>query len=485
MIGNVRFKELSLMEFKKNLAEKAAGGQAELLHYTAFQKENGNWTVIAVTGHKERDDTEWLKTVVPKAGQLNSLSIEWPAALWLEREIYDKTDLAIANHPDLRTLLHPEKNDLHGIARGSGTFHLPLGPVRGDVTESLLFHFDILGEQIMFLESQLFYKYRRIESLVRGKKPEYGLLLAERIAGTSTVAHAAAFISAVEQALKLSVNIRTVHERLLLGEMERLYNHAGDLALLAGATGMTVGQAQLARIKEELLWLNANLCGSRYLRGAIHLGSASNIDWGQKGGELINKLKEIARRFKTFTALLALTPTFIDRLKGTGRIEKRWVRAFDLVGPVARGIGSSCDIRLNYFKNNLELDNWSVTVDRQGSGDAFSRFNVRVEEWWQSLRLMEFLVEKLAKHDWGLEPWFRKYADSPLNWGHGIVESPRGRTSHIVYLDDEGNIDFWNIRSASGTNWPVFGLATANGNIQTDFPIIEASFALNVASCDR
>ena len=48
-----------------------------------------------------------------------------------------------------------------------------------------------------------------------------------------------------------------------------------------------------------------------------------------------------------------------------------------------------------------------------------------------------------------------------------------------------GRIVKWGIRAASAWNWPVFGLATANGNIQTDFPIIDASFGLSYAGLDR
>lgn len=468
----------------KSLLARRKDSLHELLHYTAMSDPDGGLSLIAVVGHGA-GNVDWLKASVPDNLKIESLATDRPAALWLEREISDKTGISIENHPDLRTILYPEKSIPSGIAQGSGTFHMPLGPVRGDVMESILFMFDILGEQIMFLESQLFYKHREIEMLAQGMKPEQALLLAERIAGTSTVAHSAAFASAVEQALDISINVRTAHERLLYGELERLYNHAGDIAQLAGATGMTVGQAQMAGIKEALLRINADLTGSRYLRGAVQIGKTSDTDWKERAGRCADTLQKLSARFTRFSTDLDKTPTFIDRLKGTGIVEPRWAKEFGTVGPVARANGVSSDARFDYLKDRLDLGNLQIVIDEKGTGDALARYKVRVEEWHQSFELVLFLLEKLSEPEWGLEAWEGNGIKSPDSWGFGIVESPRGRTSHIVHIDGEGKIGFWNVRSASGCNWPVFGPAVANENIQTDFPIIETSFALNVASCDR
>jgi Ni,Fe-hydrogenase III large subunit len=483
LVKSREFTELSNEKFVKSILGKRRDSLHELFHYTAIKEADG-FALIAVIGHSA-GNADWLKTTVSPDLNMQSLSAEWPAALWLEREITDKTGIRIPDHPDLKPILYPETRIPGGTAHGSGTFHMPLGPVRGDVMESLLYMFDILGEQIMYLETQLFYKHRQVEELARGKTPEQALLLAERIAGTSTVAHSAAFAGAAEQALGIGVTKRTANERLLLGELERLYNHAGDISLLAGSTGMTVGQAQLARVKEELLRINADLSGSRYLRGTVRIGKPSGIVWKIQTNPCAEKLVGISERFERFTADLSRTPTFIDRLKGTGKVETKWAKSLDIVGPVARANGVPQDIRFDYLKDALELENLQLVTDPKGAGDALSRYNVRVEEWRQSFLLIQSLMTKLSDPDFGQEEWKGNGLESPIGWGHGIVESPRGRTSHILRIDSEGKIDEWNVRSASGSNWPVFGLAVANGNIQTDFPIIETSFALSVASCDR
>ncbi|MDQ7092349.1 nickel-dependent hydrogenase large subunit [Desulfosporosinus sp. PR] len=463
-----------------------AGDSLEILHYVLLPGIKGREEsqIVAVTGSPGMPFS-WLISALPQGQSLPSLAPTRPVFLWPEREMHDRSGLPIKDHPDLRPLLFPEKVSLKGIAHGSGSFHLPLGPVRGDVGESLHYLFDLIGEQIMFLESQLFYKHRDLESLAVNRTPEEALVLAERVAGVSSVAHASAFVRAVEQAAGRTVSLRVEYERLLLGEMERLYNHARDLALLAGSTGMTVGQAQLARVQEELLRFNGDLTGSRYLRGTVKLGQSSSIPWPSLIPGIQARLEPIAQRLKKFTSLLAKTPTFTDRLKTTGRVEYAWIQAYDLVGPVARAAGLARDVRQDHFPALLDLGPWQIAVITEEPGDAFARFLVRVREWHQSYALLCYGLFKLADPNWGQEPVLWPSGTSPSGWGIGLSESPRGRTSHLIRLQDNGRIAFWHIHSASACNWPVFGLATSNGNIQTDFPIIEASFSLNAASCDR
>ena len=116
------------------------------------------------------------------------------------------------------------------------------------------------------------------------------------------------------------------------------------------------------------------------------------------------------------------------------------------------------------------------------TGDALSRFLIRVKEWGIS----QAVIRRCLKEIGVLAPLESTYSRAPLpKIGIGLSESPRGRVVHLVQLDSQDHISFWSIRSASAWNWPVLGLATANGNIQTDFPIIESSFGLSCAGIDR
>jgi NADH-quinone oxidoreductase subunit C len=49
-----------------------------------------------------------VKTIVAESQPLPSVTAVWPAANWLEREIYDMFGVNFAGHPDRRRILMPE-----------------------------------------------------------------------------------------------------------------------------------------------------------------------------------------------------------------------------------------------------------------------------------------------------------------------------------------------------------------------------------------
>jgi len=458
---------------------------------------------------------EWLACRLDLDNPIPSMGKVWPAMIWPERELAQKSGREVLDHPQMQPVFQPHRFLPQPRATGAGVFTLPLGPVRADVTESALFLFETVGEQIVSLQPQLFYKHRGIEQMVRGQTPENALLLAERISGTSSFNHAYAFAQAVEQAAGKSVPETVQLERILFSELERLYNHAGDMSQIASAAGMTVGQAQLARIKEELLRLNANLTGSRYLHGAVKLCGASGMVWQEQATEIHNLLEEMNHRLEHYVKLLQRTPTFVDRLVGTGIVDPSWVREYSLVGPVARACGGETDSRSGLMTQSSarSIDfsqlGFRTSVSQRRAGDAKDRFDVRVQEWRVSLAMVDRLLNRLVTEQSATTGQSESTSQSESSgesaaswdvtasldgvwssftgksgWGVGIAEGPRGRIAHVVHLN-EGKIEHYGVRSASAWNWPVFGLATANGNIQTDFPVIDASFGLSYAGIDR
>lgn len=452
----------------------------QLLYYGPV-KEYARSYLLAVLAEPETANELWLTAELSAREPWPSLAHDWPALLWPEREVWEHTGFEPLDHPSLEPMLQPHRVELTSRVSGAGVFSLPLGPVRADVSESAFFLFDTVGEQIMHLQPQLFYKHRGIEQLAVGQSIEDVLLLAERTSGTSTASHASAYAIAVEQAMGWSAPDEIRLERALWVELERMYNHVHDLSQLASAAGMTVGQAQLARVKEECLRLCADLTGSRYLRGAVQLFTRSGVDWKDVPRDIEPRLADMERRVNCFVDLLVRTPTFMDRLLGTGVVTTKWASDYALVGPTARACGLATDVRQDFPIVSIDTG-YEISLCDAPVGDAKSRFDIRVREWQVSLRMVRKLARSLAN----LELQVARVAVSERTegWGVGCVEGPRGRIAHVVAVED-GRVRFFGIRSASSWIWPVFGLATSNGNIQTDFPVIDASFGLSYAGLDR
>ena len=146
---------------------------------------------------------------------------------------------------------------------------LPFGPIRADVVESAEFLFYYIGEAILHYQPRLFFKHRGMEKRFEGLLPGTAVVLAERISGVGSLAHALAYCQAVEAASGCTVPPRAQSLRVLLAELERLYNHLHYLGHLAHTTTLKVGEAEGKLLEERTKQLNARLTGSRFLRSML------------------------------------------------------------------------------------------------------------------------------------------------------------------------------------------------------------------------
>jgi Ni,Fe-hydrogenase III large subunit len=106
--------------------------------------------------------------------------------------------------------------------------------------------------------------------------------------------------------------------RVVLLELERLYNHVADFGMIANDTGFAVAHAHCFRIRERLLRLNKRLTGNRLLRGAVVPGGtapqlAADSALGASSAAVLADFNEIVD--------ISLANTMVlDRLVGTGRL---------------------------------------------------------------------------------------------------------------------------------------------------------------------
>ena len=376
----------------------------------------------------------------------------------------------------------------HGLApvgpsvsrlEGSGVFQFPLGPVRGDYNEAAGIVIDTVGEHILRLTPTLGYKHRGLEDRAAGLTPKAALLLAERAAGTQSVAHALAYCQALERLAGVTVPPRAAVLRVVLAEMERLYGHLLDISLMVGAAGHTVGAAQLDQLKELFLRLNLSHFGHRYLFGTLVPGGVRTDLPREAAASLRTAVTRQGAEWRRLFTMVLGTPGIIDRWETTGIVD--YTDAWDLaaVGPVGRASGVDRDVRRDH--PYAAYGEFVPAVPHFRDGDALARFRVRAAEIDASLALVGEALARL--------PQGPARADVPAVWPAGEAlgwsEAPQGETLHWVRVGEEGKIAAYRIRSASFANWDLFGPAAADGNILTDFPLIDTSFNLCCADCDR
>lgn len=420
------------------------------------------------------------------------------AASWYEREIAEMHGLVPDGHPaPVRLRLHdwpeglpPMRADLPDgqvpwqgrrdelpRVQGQGVFQLPLGPVRSGPQESAEFLFNSGGEDLVTVSPRLGYKLRAIERLAEGRPADVALVLAERLAGTSTFSNALAFTQAVERACGVEVPQAARRSRVLLGELERLHSHFGAVGRLADSTGLTVAAAQYALLKEEVLRACAALTGHRYSRGILAMGGLAEALPLRAIAEVTGRLAEWRARAARLDAQLEDTATFLDRLDTTAVLTVEYGAQHDLVGPVGRSTGVDRDARRDHPYASYDELTFEVPVVTEG--DALARFRVLEAEIRQSLGIAEQVLG--TWRDGECRGAWSPREGSALGW----AEAPGGETLHFVEVDAEGLVRRWRARPPACINWHPYAHACASGNNLTDYPVIEASFALSHAEFDR
>ena len=353
---------------------------------------------------------------------------------------------------------------------GDGVYEIPVGPIHAGLIEPGHFRFTVVGESILQMRSRLWFMHRGMEKLFEGRTPQDGLALAERISGDTAVGHGLAFVMAVEDAAGIVVDERARVIRALLLELERLYNHVGDLGAIVNDVGYGIAKSHCDALKEDLLRHNKRLTGHRLLRGGVLLGGARLL-----AAPEASLVADVAARADEVARVALEHPIVANRVVDQAILKRSSAEEFGALGFVARASGVATDARAEH--PFVDLDSFELITEPVG--DVRARFEVRRRELAVSARLVAELAVRLAS-----EP-----ETEPAVWtpqpgaGLGVVEGWRGTIVHRVELDADGTLARCKPVDPSFFNWPAIGAALAD-TIVPDFPLCNKSFNASYAGND-
>jgi Ni,Fe-hydrogenase III large subunit/Ni,Fe-hydrogenase III component G len=472
-------------EFVMMAAEdRRATGDGFLVHHL-FAHAQAHWLIHASIALDARQPA------------LQSLArFHYPVSRF-EREMADLFGIHVSGHPDPTPLVrhgfwpedyHPLRTDAEPRVfaddgqpfpftqvAGEGVFEIPVGPVHAGVIEPGHFRFSVVGETIIHMRSRLYFTHKGTEKLFEGRAPEQGVELAERVSGDTSVGHALAYCQAVEAAAGIEVPRRARYLRVLLLELERLYNHIADVGAIANDTGFAVAHAHCYRIRESLLRLNKRVTGSRLLRGAVAPGGVV-VDV-EDAAAVADAVTRALADFEEVVEVCLGNTLLMDRLEGTGTLSRDAAAEHGVLGVVARASGIDTDMRRD--QPFAAYDELTFTVPVMASGDVKARALVRIEEARQSALLVQQACRALPPGA-TMTPLGRL---EPYRPACGIVEGWRGRIVHWLVAGEDGRLRRLKIVDPSFLNWPALAVAL-NDTIVPDFPLCNKSFNLSYSGND-
>jgi ech hydrogenase subunit E len=324
---------------------------------------------------------------------------------------------------------------------------IPLGPQHPVLPEPLSFDLVIENEKVVQAVPSIGFVHRGLELLAPKRDFEEFVLVAERICGICSFIHGMGYCHGAEQLTGTQVPRRAQQLRIILSEVSRVHSHLLWLGLAADAFGFENLFMQTWRIRERVLDLLEETTGGRVIFCINKVGGLRKDIDADTLHRMVSALKGMEAEIKEITDVFLNDSGVQHRLTGLAVLTEREAADICVVGPMARASGLKQDLRMADYLPYKELD-WEIITAK--GGDCMARCEVRINEIFQSIRIIE---QQAAKMD--NDGVCGKITAPPKGEVFVRMEQPRGEV--VYYLRGNGTrfLERFRVRTPTFTNVPA------------------------------
>ncbi|MEU0269400.1 NADH-quinone oxidoreductase subunit D [Nocardioides sp. NPDC006303] len=305
-----------------------------------------------------------------------------------------------------------------------------MGPQHPSTHGVLRLILELEGETVTEARAGIGYLHTGIEKNMEYRSWTQGTTFVTRMDYLSPIFNEAAYVLGVEKLLGIGAEVPEKADviRVLLMELNRISSHLVAIATggmeLGALTVMTIG----FRERELCLDLFEFITGLRMNHAYIRPGGvAQDVPDGTvaRVSEFIELMK---KRLTEYAALCNANPIFKGRLEQVGYLDLEGCLALGLTGPILRSTGYPWDLRktqpyCGYEDYDFEVITWDTC-------DSYGRFRIRLAEMWESLRIMEQALKRLADLDGAPV----MVADKKIAWPSQLSVGPDGQGNSLDHI---------------------------------------------------
>ena len=279
----------------------------------------------------------------------------------------------------------------------------PTHPATHGVFQNVL---QLDGERIVSGVSTIGYIHRAFEKIAE-HRPFYQITpLTDRLNYCSSPINNMGWHMTVEKLLNIQTPKRVDYLRVIVMELARIADHIICNGVLGVDTGAFTGFLYMMEHREAIYEIYEEVCGSRLTTNIGRIGGFERNFNSRAFDKLRAFLKNFPKTLKEFESLFNRNRIFVDRTRDVAAVSAETALSYSWTGPLLRAAGVDYDVRAMNPYSSYEDFEFEVPVG--DNGDVYSRFLVRNEEMWQSLRIIEQALAKLDK-----EPSDIFHADVP------------------------------------------------------------------------
>ncbi|HEY3372624.1 MAG TPA: NADH-quinone oxidoreductase subunit D [Prolixibacteraceae bacterium] len=366
------------------------------------------------------------------------------------------------------------------IVRENEDYIINMGPQHPSTHGVLRFEVCLKGETIKYLVPHIGYIHRGIEKMCEAISYQQIIHLTDRMDYLSAHINNEAVCLTVEDALQVEVPERVKYIRTILDELNRLASHQ----LWWCAFGMDLGALTAffygLRDREHILDIFEESFGSRLLHSFNTPGGFMHDvhpNFQKRTKEFITYFR---KKLPEYDQLLTGNIIFHERAKGVGYMSREQAISYGITGPSGRGSNLSCDIRK--IAPYSAYDKVQFNEILMTEGDTFARYQVRMAEMWESLKIIEQLVDNIPEGDYTAK--MKPIIKLPAGEYFKRVETARGELA--VYIVSDGNKTPYRVkfRTPNFSNLFIMNELAAGGKI-ADLVAISGSLDLVIPDIDR
>lgn len=374
-------------------------------------------------------DASRLRIKVPLAEgeSISTVTHVWKAADWFEREAYDMFGIVFDGHPNLRRILthhqfvgHPLRKDYEADRQQHCTSTLPIhfdntADQRGDVLDSrfmpinvgpshpamhgtLRVMAELDGETIVRAACEIGYLHRCFEKMAETHPYNQVIPYTDRLNYCSAPMNNVGYCKAVEKLLGVEIPPRAQAMRVILSELSRIIDHI----IAVGTGGVDLGALtaffHLFTYREKVYTLFEKLCGARLTVSMTRIGGMAQDAPEGWFNDVLDFCKDMRAQVDEISSLMLDNKIFIKRTQGVAPISAQEAIQWGYTGPLLRATGVGLDLRKSQPYYGYDALDFDVPVGT--SGDIYDRYQVRIEEMRQSIRIIEQVCRNVPGGDY-------------------------------------------------------------------------------------
>ena len=287
------------------------------------------------------------------------------------------------------------------------------------------------GEKVVSSEVVIGYLHRGIEKLSENRNWTQIILLTDRMDYVAAATNNVGYCQTVEKLMQIEVPRRAKYVRVALCELQRIASHC----LWLGTHAMDIGAMTVFlyafRERELILDLFEEYCGARLTYNSMRIGGLPldiPVGWDRK---VLEFCKIMAEKVDEYEELLTHNRIWLERTKGIGVITAEQAIAIGLSGPPLRGSGVAKDVRKD--EPYAAYDEMQFDVPIGTDGDTYDRYLVRLEEFRQSIKIIQQAITGLPEGPIvGKVPRLIKPSAGET---YHAIESPKGEIGYFIVSD--------------------------------------------------